>query len=166
MAMTLTIALGRTPQVVVGRPTCFILAVTNDGASALTLNSLTVSEQTKSGAIIAQPTFATPNVAPGTGNPSIGAATTVYYPFNVTFTSPMVGPSPQQPGGPAPSNRAEEANSNFILQAVGQTSDGSVFSNSLMVPALSSIAPFPLAQGGAFQFAAGANLVNLLTTGA
>lgn len=168
MALSVTLALGNSAQVVVQQPVNFIAAVTNTNATSVTLNSLTISEATESDATISQPVFYTPNVAPGVGNPILLPGSTTYYPFQAVFTSPYVaGPSPQnQPGGAAPSADAVEVDANFVLLATGQTSDGSVFSSSLMVPALSAIVPFPLAQGGAFQFSQGANLINLLTLGA
>ena len=167
MPLSASLILGNNPQVLAGAATNFVVGVTNTNPASVVLNSLSVNEVTESDAQVSQPVFVTPNVAPGVGNPVLAPSTTTYFPFQVVFNSPMgAGPSPQNaPGGASPSNKAMEPDAFFTLQVVGQTSDGSVFSSSLMVPALSAIAPFPLAQGGAFQLSQGANLVNLLVTG-
>jgi hypothetical protein len=161
MALTLALAQGNPAgaPIVVNQPMQFTVTVTNTGAAAVSLTGLSIAESTESDATIGQPTWQTPNVSPGvTGNPVIAAGASVTYSFPVVFTSPnMPGVSPNNPGGAAPGPRAMEADANFTLQAQAQSSDGSVASAYLTVPVLSAVAPFPVPQGGAAQFAQGAN---------
>lgn len=161
MALTLSIAKTSPGSIVAGQSMNFTVAVTNTGAAAVSLSSLAVNESTESDAQIAQPNFMTPNVPVGVGNPVLNAGATSTFPFQVVFNSPyLAGPSPNNPGGAAPGPAAANPDAQFTLQAQAQASDGSIASTSLLVPVLSAIAPFPLAQGGAFQFGQGFNFIN------
>jgi hypothetical protein len=165
MALTLSIIAG-SPSTAIGNGTCnFVASVTNSGATAVTLQSLQVSE-TSGGAVVDQPVYLTPNTPVGVGNPILLPSTTYYYGFQVVFVSPAIaGPSPQNaPGGAAPSNNAVTPDASFTLQLQSLSSDATVASASLTVPVLSTIAPFPFATGGAMQLSQGFNLVNLLTS--
>lgn len=156
------------PIAVVEQAAMFIATVSNTGSAAVTLNSLSVNEVTKTGCMITQPNYLPLNSPVGVGNPVISAGGSQSFPFGVVFTAPYsAGSSPNnQPGGSAPGQNSQPANSNVTLQAVGQASDGSVFSGNVLVPVLSASAPFPVPQGGALQFGQGADLINLTFLGA
>lgn len=146
-------------------PLTFIATVTNSDSAAVTLSSLSISEQSKSGATIGQPQILTPNAPPGVGSPTLLASASLSFPFQVVFPSPnMPGPSPQNVGGAAPSGASPAGNTTFQLVAVGQTSDGSVFTTVLAVSILSAVAPFPVPSGGAAQFGQGScsNLIAVI----
>jgi hypothetical protein len=165
MALTLAILPGNNATNVVANQTMnFTAAVTNSGSTSVTLQSLQVAESTESDAQLSQPVFLTPNTPVGVGNPTLLPGATYYYGFLGVFSNPGIGPSPQAPGGAAPSNKGANADAFFTLQLTSQSSDGTVASASMLVPVLSSIAPFPLAQGGALQLSQGFNLINLLTS--
>jgi len=165
MALSVVLSRPSSGSVIVNQNTQFTAAVTNTNASAVSLLSLSISESTESDAQISQPVIFAPNTPVGTSNTVIPSGATAYFNFSVIFNSPGVGPSVSNPGGAAPFNSAITADPFFILQAIGQTSDGSVFSSTLLVPVLSSIAPYQVSQGGAFQFSSGFNLINGLTMG-
>lgn len=166
MAKTVTLSGPFPGGIIVNQPATFVATVANTDAAAVTLLSLVVSESTESDATIGQPQIMTPNAPPGVGFPVLAGTTgSAAFPFQVVFTSPNTpGVSPNNPGGAAPGQRAQEADANFTIQATAQTSDGSVFSASLTVPALSAIAPTPQPTGGALQFGIGfdSNLVAVI----
>lgn len=164
MALTVTLAAGAgSTSASAGRQLNFVATVTNPGAAALSLSALQIL--CKGGdARIGQPQYLTPNVPAGTGNPVIAAGASAAYAFQAVFDSPYgAGPSPNNAGGASPSSPIPDPF--FCLQAQGQDSSGAVFSSTLFVPVLSTIAPFPLAQGGAFQFGQGFNFINGLVFG-
>jgi len=98
------------------------------------------------------------NYTPGIGNPVLAAGGSLSYGFTVVFTSPRdPGLSPNNPGGAAPGQDAQEADSNFTFQAQAQFSDGAMVSALLFVSSLSSVYPFPVPQGGEALFQQGAN---------
>jgi hypothetical protein len=147
-----------------GAPTRFSVTVTNTNAAAVTLLSLNIAEATESEASIGQPNFLQPGAAIGVGNPVIPAAGSVTYVFPVVFSSPQpTGPSSNQPGGAAPS--VPGADSFFVLQANGNSSDGTVFTGSLLVSVLASVAYNPPSIVGAAQWQQGTNLITGLCTG-
>jgi len=166
--MALSVTMAAVGTAIGGRNNQFTVTVTNTNAAAVTLNSLFISEATESDAVISQPQYLVPNVPVGVGNPVIAASSSMTYGFQVAFTNPvLIGQTPQsQPGGAAPALLAQQADPFFTLLAQGQTSDGSVFSSTLLVPVLSAGQEVPIAQGGAYQFAAGANIINGITLGA
>lgn len=167
MALSCSMAL-TSGTVLADASTNFTITITNTNAAAVTLQSIQISESTESDAMIGQPNFLVPNVPVGVGNPVIAAGASVTYSFSAIFNTPYFpGPSPQnQPGGARPGNDATEVDPFFVLQAICQTSDGSVFSSTIFVPVLSAISPFVVAEGGALQFSQGANLMNLTMLGA
>lgn len=162
--MALTVALAKSsPGSVFGNQTMnFTVTVTNTSSSSVTLNSLQVLEQTESDATLSQPNFLIPNTPVGVGNPTISASGSVTYGFQGVFNGPLPGPSPQAPGGAAGAPAAATPDANFAIGAMAVASDGSVGSGLLLVPVLSTIAPFPLANGGALQLGQGFNLINYL----
>lgn len=166
MALTLAIVNPASP-VLAGQVAHFVVTVTNTGASAVTLQSLAISETTESDAQIAQPEYLIPNVPVGVGNPVLAALTgTASYGFRVVFSSPYsVGPSPQNPGGAAPDARAQSPDAIFTLQAQSLSSDGTVAAASAQVTALATIGLTQSAIGGALQMSAGFNLINLRQLG-
>ncbi len=168
MAITVTISEGAfSANAVANQAMSYVVTVANTNASSVTLTSLTINETTKTGAIISQPEFLTPNVAPGTGNPTIAATTgTVSYGFKVVSTAPvMPGPSVQAPGGAAPANAAAYPANGYSLQATSLTSDGTVATSLLESPFFVpvSTATIPQSNGGALVLSQGFNLVNLIT---
>lgn len=172
MALTLEIIRGQGSATIgVGAPENFVAAVTNAGATSVTLASLSVTEGVFGGTvpsgsvIVGQPKYLAAGMPFASSNPTLSPGTTYYYPFQATFTSPaQSGPSPQAPGGSAGSSNANTPQANFILSLQSVSSDATVASAFLMVPVLSGIAPFPLATGGGLQLSQGFNLVNLLTS--
>lgn len=166
--MAITVSMTQVQQAFGDSATNFTVTVANGNASAVTLNSLAINGPPASGVVVQQPNYLTPNVPVGVGNPVIAAGSSLTWGFQVVLTNPnFPGPSPNnQPGGAAGSGNAMPANSNFLLQAIGQTSDGSVFSSTNLVPVLSAVAPFPFPQGGAFQFNDGFDFMNLIMLGA
>lgn len=147
-----------------GEPNTALLTVTNPGTTALTVLSLSVFEESKTGARLDQPSYMRPNAPVGLGNPVISPGASATYPFECTFTVPSYsGPSPQAPGGSA-GVRGPPTNSIVTIRAQCQSSDGVVSTVAMSFPVLSTVAPFPVAQGGALQLNSGFNLVNLVTT--
>lgn len=164
--MACTVTLTRVSNAVANQPCNFTLTITNNGASAVTIPALGVSEVTKTGARIAQPRFLTSNASVGVGNPTILASGTLSLPFQVVPTSPAFpGPSPQNPGGGAQAAGANPAsNSSIVLQVQGQDSDNLVFTSpQLMVPVSSGFDVFPRPEGGALDLRQGSNLITFLT---
>lgn len=166
MALVLTIVPGfGANNTVAGRPNNYIASVSNTGSSSVTLQSLSAYADAGSCINVGQPQYLTPNVPPGVGNPTIAAGATASYPFEVTFMTPnYAGPSPQSPGGTAGSTAGLPSDSVFGVYLQSLSSDSTVASATLLVPVLSAVAPFPIAQGGGLQLSSGFNLVNFLTS--
>jgi hypothetical protein len=164
MACTVVITKVST-NAVAGQPCNFTLTITNNGASAVTIASLSVNETTKTGASIGQPNFLTTNASVGVAVPTINAAASLSLPFQVAPPAPAYpGPSPQNVGGGAQAAGAGPAwNSQLGLQATGMDSDDLVFTGQLMVPVLSAFEVSPRPEGGALDLRQGSNLINLLT---
>jgi hypothetical protein len=163
--MTVSCTLAQvSPIVTTNAPTRFSVTVTNTNATAVTLISLNIAEATESEAMIGQPNFLTPGMAIGLGNPAIPSGGSVTYVFQAVFNSPQPsGPSSSNPGGAAPSVPGPDPL--FVLQANGNTSDGTVFTTSLLVPVLTSVAYNPPSLVGAAQWQQGSNLITGLCTG-
>ncbi len=159
MAKTVTITPPSGSSVIANQAANFVVTLANTDAAAVQVTSLALLELSKTGAVVGQPTWRTPNVAPGvTGNPTLnGTNGSLSYGFQVVATVPnMPGTSPNnEPGGARPGQPATPAVNLLVLQAQVQTSDGSVFFTTLTVPVLSAVAPFPVPQGGAMQFGQG-----------
>lgn len=166
MALTLTIIPGHgATSVVAGQTVRYVASVTNSGSSSVTLQGLAAYADTANAISVGQPEYLTPNVPVGVGNPTLTAGSTYYYPFSVTFQAPyFAGPSPQTPGGTQGSQIAAPVDSQYVINLQSLSSDSTVASAQLLVPVLSTIAPFPIAQGGGMQLSSGFNLVNLLTS--
>lgn len=166
MPLTVTLSRGAPwTDTAQGSQCSFLVTVSNPGAAALSLVSLSVYETSSTGAHVAQPTYLRPNAPAGLGNPVIAPGGSASYAFGASFPVPAgAGPSPQTPGGASGHGNACPApNSTVILRAECQASDGSVTTSLLSVPVLSTIAPFPLAQGGGMQLQSGDNLITYLT---
>lgn len=166
MPLTLTLSrAGVRSDSAQGSSNTFMVTVSNSGATALTLQSLSVHETSSTGAHVDQPTYLRPNMPVGLGNPVIAAGGSASYVFSAAFPQPAgAGPSPQNPGGAAGHGNTNPApNSTVTLRAECLSSDGAVSSTLLSAPVLSTIAPFPVAQGGGMQLTSGFNLVNYLT---
>lgn len=163
MAINITLSEGSPQAFAVGNQTMnYVVSIENTGASALTLLSLVTGEDTKTGAIVSQPVYLTTNVPVGVGNPVIAAGATVNYGFQLVCTQPtMPGPSPQAPGGAAPTNAAYYPLADRIFRATSVMSDGTVSSATIVAPVLT--ATFPQSNGGALVMSQGFNLVNLVT---
>ena len=147
-----------------GEPNTVLLTVANPGTAALTVTSLSVYEESKTGSRVEQPSYLRPNAPAGLGNPVIGPGASATYPFECAFTVPSYsGPSPQAPGG-AGGVSGPPTNSVVTIRAQCQSSDGVVSTVAQPFPVLSTVAPFPVAQGGALQLSSGFNLVNFVTT--
>jgi hypothetical protein len=147
-----------------GEPNTVLLTVANPGATALTVTSLQVAEASATGANVTQPLYLRPNMPVGLGNPVIVAGGSASFAFEVSFNAPAYsGPSPQAPGGVG-GVRGPPTNSVVTLRAQCHSSDGFVTSVTMPFPVLSTVAPFPVAQGGAMQLSSGFNLVNYLTS--
>lgn len=146
-------------SVVVNRPASFVATVASASTDAsVTLSSLTISEVTESDAVISQPTIFPNNVPVNSANPALTAGGSLSYSFTVVFTSPRdPGVSPNNPGGAAPGQKAQEADSLFVLQAQAQFSDGTISTVNFNVSTLSSVFPFPRPEGGEALFQQGAN---------
>ncbi len=164
MAIIVSIAEGSPGAFAVGNQAMnYTVTVANTGTAAVTLNSLDVTETTRTGARVSQPRYLTQNVPVGVGNPILAAASSLSYGFQVVSFSPvMPGPSPQAPGGAAPTNAAYYPQSSYALRAVSVTSDGTVASGDFVAPVLSK--EIPQDSGGALVLSQGFNLINLLTT--
>jgi hypothetical protein len=146
-----------------GEPSTVLLTVANPGTAALTVTSLSVYEESKTGSRVDQPTYLRPNAPAGLGNPVIGPGSSVTYPFECAFNVPSYsGPSPQAPGG-AGGAGGPPLNPVVTLRAECLSSDGVTTTVSMPFPVLSTVAPFPVAQGGALQLTSGFNLINLVT---
>lgn len=166
MALVLSISRGFGASSIVARQNVtFMASVTNTGSSSVTLQSLAAYADTSASVTVGQPNYLTPNVPVGVGNPTLAAGATASYPFEVVFlTPPFAGPSPQAPGGAAGSQNAMPGDAQFVISLQSLSSDSTVATTSLLVPVLSAIDPFPIAQGGGMQLSSGFNLVNLLTS--
>lgn len=146
-----------------GVPNTIILTATNTGTTALTVQSLAVSEVSSTGARLDQPSYLRPNMPIGLGNPVIGPGASGTYPFQAAFHVPSYsGPSPQAPGG-AQGVFGPPRNPIVTIRAQCLSSDGVVSEVAMPFPVLSTVAPFPVAQGGALQLNSGFNLVNFIT---
>lgn len=142
-----------------------VASVTNTGTSAIQLLSLVTSAANNQAVSVSQPVFLTPNVPWGQGFPTLLPGIAQFFNFNITIHSPYgSGPSPQQPGGAAPSNAAMTPNAVFNINCFGLVSDNTTASATISVSELSAIPPFPPANGGALQFAAGFNFINGIVT--
>lgn len=164
MALTLSIA-QVSPSIVANQNAQFTVSITNTSASAVTLTSLAISETTESDAQISQPSYLALNQPVGVGNPVILPAGTVTYGFSAIFSNPAVGTSTNNPFGVAPGDRAQEADSFFMLGAQAQASDGSIGSITRQAQVLSAIYPFPVPNQGTLLFAQGGNLITGLMLG-
>jgi len=167
MAIIVSIEEGAPSAFAVGNQTMsYTVSVQNTGASSVSLSSLWISEVGKTGLAIGQPNYLTPNVPPGVGNPSIAAAATVSYGFQVVSTAPtMPGPSPQAPGGAAPANAAQYPYSPYSLLATAQTLEGSTTTITASQPFFAPILTkdFPQSNGGALVLSQGFNIINFVT---
>lgn len=167
MALTLAILPGTASSYGVGgRTNNYVASVTNSGSSSVTLQSLATYGESNTCMNVGQPQYLTPNVPVGVGNPTIAAGATSFFPFEVTFMTPnMPGPSPQAPGGNLGAVTAYvPGDSVFGVTLQSLSSDSTVASATLLVPVLTTIAPFPVAQGGALQLSSGFNIVNFITS--
>lgn len=167
MALTLSIIPGaRASSVVAGQSINYVASVTNSGSTSVTLQSLATYADSNCSINVGQPNYLTPNVPVGVGNPTLAAGATSYFPFEVTFLTPAIaGPSPQAPGGTlGVTNASYPLDSSFVIYLSSLSSDSTVASAQLLVPVLSTIAPFPIAQGGGMQLSSGFNLINLITS--
>ena len=146
---------------VANQATKFTVTVSNTGAAALTLDQLNIFPASPSSvSTIGQPQFLTPQVALGDGEPTINAAGSVSYGFQVVFTAPSTpGPSPDAPGplGIAGMVLGQPANAQHRLIAQCRTSDGATAQSFLSVPVLSAVEMFPTPTGGAAVFSQGAD---------
>lgn len=161
--MALTIAITRvTAGAVAQQPCTFVATITNGGASAVTLQELNVSEVTKTGARIGQPTWQTPGQPVASSYPTINAAAAVSYSFQVIPMSPdYPGPSPQNPGGGAQAAGAGPAvNTQLVLQVQSKDSDNLLATAQITVPVASTFDVFPRPEGGALDLRQGSNLIN------
>ena len=166
MALTLAILPGSASNVGSAQQMLSLVAsVTNSGAASVTLQSLVASDD-YGPSTMGQPDFLTPGNPVGLGAPTILPGATSYFPFRIAWNMPSVyGPSPQSPGNAGAAAAAavpSRSISNILLTSL--SSDGSVATATLAVPVLSTLYPFPLAQGGAMQLSSGFNLINLLTS--
>lgn len=159
MAKTVALAFGNTPFVVANQSSHFVATVTNGDAAAVTLKSLVISEDSRLAAVIEQPNFLAAGQPWDTSQPVLAPAAAPAYGFSVMVPSPnMPGVSATNPGGAAPTSMGQPpANSQLVLRATGQTSDGSVFSATFTVPVLSAVFPFPVSDVGSAQFRQGGN---------
>lgn len=170
MSVVVNVILSR-PNVVAGVPQQAVVQVfDSDGDTSYKLTSAQVTESTESDAQIGQPSVLAPNAPLGTGNVTIPQGGTAYLPFSFVLNNPYFpGPSPQAPGGAAPTNNAAVADAFFTLTATVNFVTGAgvagAASGQLLVPVLATIPPFPIAQGGALQLSSGFNLLNGLTLG-
>lgn len=168
--MALTLAILNTPSstsMVAGQSCTFIAAVTNAGSTSVTLASLAASSLDGKGAYsISQPAFLTPNMPVTLGNPTLSPSTTYYYPFQVVYLSPSTsGASPAAASGAAGIGAAQyPTDTDMSLALASLSSDGTVAFATTTDPVLSGTAPFPVPQGGAFQFASAGNLINFFTS--
>lgn len=158
MAKSVSITGPNIGSVIADQTSNFVATVSNTDSSSVTLLSLVITEVSQLGSQISQPTVQAPGQPAGV-NPTLGASSSLSYGFSVVTAAPNVpGVSPNNPGGAAPGQASYPgAPPLLVLQAQGQTSDGSVFSVLFTVPVLSAVAPFPVPAGGAAQFAQGAN---------
>ncbi len=166
--MALTLVIQESPSTanpVAGQSMTFVAAVTNAGATSVTLNSLSASS-TSGSITIGQPDFLTPNMPVTQGNPTLLPSTTYFYPFRVVINGPnTAGPSPQAPGGSSGVGGGQYPTHNsFGISVTSLSSDGTVAYVATTTPALSSTEPYPIAQGGGLQLSSGFNLVNFLTS--
>jgi len=142
------------------------VTVQNIGTAAVTIQSLQITEISESDANISQPTFLTSNAPLGTGAPVLAVGQARTFQALCVFGSPRFpGPSPQAPGGAAPSNIANPANATFNVGAICSVSDGTTATGTFIVPVLATIDPATVPPGGAWYFASGFNLVNGLVVG-
>ena len=147
-----------------GEPNTVLVTATNPGATALVLSSLQVTEVSKTGANVTQPLYLVPNMPIGLGNPIILPGASASYSFEVSFTCPAYsGPAPQTPGG-AGGVQGPPTNTGVTLMAQCLSSDGVVTSVTQPFPVLSTVAPFPVAQGGAMQLGSGFNIIYYITS--
>lgn len=160
MALTVSLSQASPGNWVSNRSMMVAMTVTNTGASAVTVSTISLLEATESDAQIGFPQgFLTPNVPAGLGNPVLAAGASGTYMWPVVINSPSAaGPSPQhQPGSASPSPLAPAADAVFTLQGQAASSDGSIATTNMQVSVLATIVYDPPPQGGGTWFSQGAN---------
>jgi hypothetical protein len=167
MSITVTIAITSSGgNVVAGRVVNGVATVTNGGANDVTVQTMSLSEVTTTGAQMGQPKFLTANTAPGDDKPTITAAATSYFPFSFVAPSPnFPGDNPNAEGGRVPNRAMPSGNPLCELSLFVSTYDATAAvyvngSNTLVVPVKSALAPFPVPSGGALQFNSGGDAVH------
>jgi hypothetical protein len=166
MALTLAILPGAAQNVGSAQQMLSLVAsVTNSGASSVTLQSLVASDD-YGPSTVGQPDFLTPGNPVGLGAPTILPGATSFFPFRVAWNMPTAaGPSPQAPGNAAAAAAAAVPSRSISnISLVSLSSDGTVATVTTSLPILSTLYPFPTAQGGAMQLSSGFNLINYLTS--
>ncbi len=157
MTMSVAIAPGRDVGYRPARTFNFTATVSNSGTASVVLTSLFASMPTGAGTV-GQPTFTY-------GAPVILASGAASFPFSVVFHAPAnAGPSPQNPGGAAPSPTM--ISGGFVLQVDGRSDDGSTFSAQTFGNVLAGAFSVPAAGangGGALALNHGFDLINFIT---
>lgn len=155
MAVTVTVTQVTNPAKV-GSPAYFTAEVVND-ATSRRLMSLRVSETTRGGSQISQPTFRAPNSGVD-DYPTLGASSTTQYGFSVAFTVPPTpGANPNnEPGGASPRNPAFPVYPLMQMRIDGHTSDGEAFFQFFAVAVITGVV-MPPPEEGAANFGQGGN---------
>lgn len=142
-----------------------IVTVTNAGANTISVQGVSIVEQSTLGANIRQPDFLTSNAAPGTF-PTIAAGASASYPWSVVCAVPNTpGASPNAPNayhGPMASPPADTVcRLSLFVQAYDSVAAAAVNNTAaLQFPLSPAVAQFPVPQGGALQFNSGGDAVN------
>lgn len=178
MTISVSLAFTSVGPTTANAPINGILTLTNNGSNTISVRSIRLYEMPLIvtplnqggacfGAMISQPEFLTPNVAPGDDFPSVTTGSTVYYPFAVVVPSPnLPGPSPNAPNTLRYNQMATPpGNTNLQLGCDVRTYDSTATewvcgSATLSCPIKSAVAPFPVPQGGAEQFNSAGDAVN------
>lgn len=162
MAITLVVTLSG--SAVAGRSLRGMVSITNESGPSVAIDSMVLSESTKMGVAIGGPRFLTPNVVGVGATPIIATSSTSHFPFS------LMVPSPNTPGASPsatrhhddvfPSNNSQ-CQLNLDVRAIDQVSFlPEVARTSFEFPVITSVAPFPVPQGGALQYNAGGCAVN------
>lgn len=134
-------------------------AVANTTGGDLSVTDLQIHETGSNfGVTVTQPYFLTPNVAPGTGNPTVANNGTGY------FLAQVNSPAPSSPGESpnAPNSLILTDIPTGVLTLTGTVimSDGTTATATLQVPMRTTITPFPVPLGGVMAFNGPSNAVN------
>lgn len=162
--MALVVTILQNDGAIASRKTKAELAVFNTGPNSVVVTQAQVSAGS-GGAAISQPDFLTPNVASGSGQPTIAAGAVAYFPFSFAPVGPAYAGQPINAVSPY-RNGVAPVSAPLVLSAVVSSYDATASavvtgSATVNVPVRAAIGLQPPSPGGALQFNGSPNAVNI-----